>query len=63
MTRNQVLQIKKLKTEGKTNAEIGAIMNCHPGTISRWVMKLRNAGHTVPRVEPGREKIDLTNLE
>lgn len=63
MTRNQVLQIKKLKTEGKTNVEIGAIMKCHPGTISRWVMKLQEAGHTVPRVKPGRKKIDLTNLE
>jgi len=59
MTRKEVLKIKTMRNEGKTNDEIAKHFDCSPVTITRWVKKLREAGHEVKRFKRGRTKLEL----
>lgn len=58
LTKQQILKIPKLKEQGKTNAEIAELFGVGLRTIYYWVEKLREAGHTVPRVQ--KKPLDLT---
>lgn len=63
MKRSQILEIKKMKLAGKTNDEIAEYMQINVVTVRRWLQKLRDAGHDVPKDKPGQKPIDLTKLE
>lgn len=64
MTRETVLQIKKLKNDGKTIVQIAEAIGKSPTTVARWTKRLREAGHEVKANKRGRRSIiDLTNLE
>ena len=51
--------IKTMRNEGKTNDEIAKHFDCSPVTITRWVKRLREAGHEVKRFKRGRAKLEL----
>lgn len=58
LTREQILSIPKMRKRKMTNEQIAAELKTHPTTIIRWVRKLREAGHDVPKLQ-GRPKIEL----
>ena len=54
-----------MKLDGKTNQEIGGTVGLNTQTVRRWMQKLRDAGHVIPKDKTGRKKdeIDLTKLD
>lgn len=63
MKRSQVLEIKRLKLQGKTTKEIAEEMNRTEVTIRRWLKRLRDAGHDVPKDKSGPKELNLKQLD
>lgn len=51
--------MKKLKHAGVRTDEIAKQMQLSTETVRRWLRRLREAGHDVPRDKPGRQRLEL----
>lgn len=60
LNKEQIMQIKDLRAEGKTTAEISKILNVSEHTIGYWVKRLKASGHEVPTMaKRGKKAISL----
>ena len=60
LNEEQVKQIPAMRNEGKTDQEIADEYGVARNTITRWVKKLREAGHEIKRFpRGGRPKMQL----
>ena len=48
LTKEQVLQIKDMRAEGRTTSDISKILSVSEHTIGYWVKRLKASGHEVP---------------
>lgn len=58
LTKAQVLQVPKLKTQGMTDEQVASKLKVSVRTVQYWIGKLREAGHKVPRAK--RASLDLS---
>lgn len=64
MTKEEILQIPKLKAAGVSHAELVKRFGVSIATINYWVKRLRAEGHKVDRLRGGgRKKIELKDVK
>jgi len=60
LTKEQVLQIKDMRAEGKTTFEIAQAFSVSEHTIGYWIKRLKDSGHEVPTMaKRGKKAITL----
>jgi len=60
LTEEEVKKIPEMRAEGMTDQEIANEYGVARNTITRWVKKLREAGHEIKRFpRGGRPKMEL----
>jgi len=58
LTKEQIMQIPKLKKLGYDDNKIADMFNCHRQSIVDWKRKLRASGHVIENnVTPGRKPL------
>ena len=60
-TREFILQIPTLRSQGLNNLEIQAKLNIKRPTLNYWIKRLKDSGHVMPQsIKPRTPKLDLT---
>jgi transposase len=57
LTKDEILSIPELKTQGKTNKDIAHTLGVSLRTIQNWAIRLRKKGHKTPYDKKGRKPI------
>ena len=60
LTKQEILTIPQMVRDGKSNPQIAATLKTSVPTISRWLAKLKKAGHEWPHRKGGSRKIELS---
>ncbi len=58
LSKKQIVSIVEMRKKNMSNQDIAAKLNVNMSTVSRWMRRLREAGHDVPKLTGGR-KIEL----